>query len=1057
MGVGNPGIIYKPRFDNGGGGFVTTRPGIYNIRNSNGDLIESVNAKGNTSGKHGIKVPSNSIARGLPPGSYIENPDGTKFTPNGYGRQTHSFGNGDMQEENNFGGRPDTDGIPDEPGYNGGVGPSGGFRDTVGGGTSDGVAGVFYSPGPSAETIKQQPKIKWTSVPIENNPFVNYDKLNVRDFANEFGANNRSQIKTNFREGQGFALDALDTELAGLQKFAPAAGDLSRSQTRIDNVTNQDTRTSQVNSVLPDARGRYDAAGRALDAQGQRAATYAKGELTSDTLDRAMELGIRSRAGDQAGFSGIGPRSSQASKISDLMSADQRFQIAQYGENLTTGNIQSQQGLLRERAGLLLAPTSYAQVGNKIGPAPEVGAGRLSYQGASMLNEGTLLTPGQAVSTEVNQRQFEQQAKTRNNEFNTSNKIAVNTTNSQGQFNADSFNTSMAFNTDTFNANSRWAAKTLDYTAKLGFLSGLQAVNQGRLDNVGKASLADINGGVTANTQQQIAANTQNALLAQAIGTTPAGIGSLGSISSAGSTPPAAAGASTPAPVGNTPSVSSSGAGGTVSGGTNINTSPSNSGSGSSGDSGVSGSSSGLKSADISPNTGTPTSFTGGVQSGSSPGAFRFAAGASPPEGLVPVSKSADGSTLAVRPSDYTQDIARFAKMGGNPSATTAVIPIVRADEAIHQATGISYHQTEGFRPMSITTSGKQVYTAPGPAENADIRGGAEQAMGTNSIAQAFGISDPALATPIARAALIAGHPGTYAKLDAAYAQGGDTEVAKTLVNGLLGKKADADISDIAKKEDPLAQQLVAGALRIGELWPKMSPSQRSAAIATLAIPAASAASGKNIAAEVIPGTTGAIAKPLTLADATSLTQEGYNGFAFAKNYRQLSALGDMVLKAPGSAQQLATIATSGGFMGFGPSGSAVPVPPNYMKKVGAQAAPHLGVGAALFNSPDTVPENYQTLGMTPEGKVIGMPKNLAHTSVMSPNTNNIKSYEMARQVADGSHPAQKLWGKSSLPGIRGSNGGSAIISGMGMLHENNVDLAGAVTAYSLFNNTMGS
>jgi len=79
---------------------------------------------------------------------------------------------------------------------------------------------------------------------------------------------------------------------------------------------------------------------------------------------------VRSDAADTAGFSGIGTRSQKASKISDLMSADQRFKIAQYGENLTSQNVRDQSGLIANEANLTLAPTEYSSVGSQIKATP---------------------------------------------------------------------------------------------------------------------------------------------------------------------------------------------------------------------------------------------------------------------------------------------------------------------------------------------------------------------------------------------------------------------------------------------------------------------------------------------------------------------------------------------------------------------------------------------------------------------------------------------------------------------------------------------------------------
>ena len=153
---------------------------------------------------------------------------------------------------------------------------------------------------------------------IDTAPYKFTDTL---EFGKKFGDANRENFRTNFDQSQELGLKTLDTELKGLQSFAPAASALKREQTSLDNTFNQAQRTEQIDTTLPGARGVFDRAERTLNRQGDRAATYAQGRLTDDQLDRALELGIRSGAADTASFGGFGARSQQASRISDLQSA----------------------------------------------------------------------------------------------------------------------------------------------------------------------------------------------------------------------------------------------------------------------------------------------------------------------------------------------------------------------------------------------------------------------------------------------------------------------------------------------------------------------------------------------------------------------------------------------------------------------------------------------------------------------------------------------------------------------------------------------------------------
>ena len=259
--------------------------------------------------------------------------------------------------------------------------------------------------------------------------FANFDSIqtapykftNPFDFAKKFGEFNRTELRKNYDQSKEFGLEALDTELKGLQGFAPAAAALQRSEVALDNTFNQAERTRQIQGTLPEVPGQ-------LTRQGERAETYATGKLPSSIEDRAYEVASRSRAADLSSAGGFGAQSSVARKTSDLMSAEQRLNLSKYGDQLLTSNIGT-------KAGLLLAPTEYANAGSQIRVMPTADAATRAAQLFGEINNQTLVSTTNALSNVTQQRQFQTNLEQQTRQFNASGNFA------ESQFNASAANT----------------------------------------------------------------------------------------------------------------------------------------------------------------------------------------------------------------------------------------------------------------------------------------------------------------------------------------------------------------------------------------------------------------------------------------------------------------------------------------------------------------------------------------------------------------------------------------------------------------------------------------
>ena len=263
---------------------------------------------------------------------------------------------------------------------------------------------------------------------------ADYAMVDPAEFAREFGDINREQMRENANLSSDIALQQLETELRGLQNFVPGMAELKRSQTALDNTFNQAERDRQLAAVDPNIRAD-------LMSQRERALAFASGRVPDAIQDRALELGIRSRAADMAGAGGFGTRSSAARKASELMSAEQRIQLSAMGDNLLTTN-------LANRNTMLFAPTAFSDAGAQLNVMPTKSGAELSSAALSDINKGTILDPNQALSAQIDQNQFtsklEQEARSTNLEISSRRDIEqarlnleAGSTNVANQLNAD--------------------------------------------------------------------------------------------------------------------------------------------------------------------------------------------------------------------------------------------------------------------------------------------------------------------------------------------------------------------------------------------------------------------------------------------------------------------------------------------------------------------------------------------------------------------------------------------------------------------------------------------
>lgn len=262
------------------------------------------------------------------------------------------------------------------------------------------------------------PKAVTTKYKNIKNAGDQYAFVNPLEFGRQFGIYQRNELAQNNAQARQFALDSMDTELQGLLNYVPRSAQLKREQTSQDNLFNQQQRTQQVLSAIPDVVSDVNAV--AADAR-----KYAAGEVPNSVVDKALALGTRSAAADVAASSGFGVGSSAARKLSDLMSAKDRIGLSQYGENLLSQNA-------AQRADLFLAPTQYSNAGEQINVAPTISGSQLQQSAFGDINNRSLVDPNTSMTSVINQnqqlvnwldqtRRFNAQNRLQNDQFNANN------------------------------------------------------------------------------------------------------------------------------------------------------------------------------------------------------------------------------------------------------------------------------------------------------------------------------------------------------------------------------------------------------------------------------------------------------------------------------------------------------------------------------------------------------------------------------------------------------------------------------------------------------------
>jgi len=978
------GYIYKPQTRKGPVWITPTNEGAPTIKLSDGRIITGVRGDqrgGSFEGHEGFQWVFDNDVLGQE-GAILTS--GGKTQTLGNSNQSYRGGQfGSLQESGN-GAIGDTSGGPG--GYNPGQ-----------------VGSAFH---PSNQESKYPTPEHGVFKPIKG---AKYTPTDILKFATDFGEFNRGEMQKNRGMSKDIALDALNTELEGLQTYAPAASALKRSETNLDNVFNQSQRQRQVAKGLPGAE-------EDLLGQRDRANAFAAGGLPEGLDSNALEIGIRSRSADNSSAGGFGARSSVARKASELMSVESKIGLSQYGDQLLSSNV-------NQRANLFLAPTEYSNAGGQINVNPSFSAGQAQLATFSNLNANTTLSPGTALTADINQKQYDTSLRQQTQMYNSSGAAQMSLANA---------NITNSFSQGLFQYQ-------VGYAGAVAGAAQTDANTQLKIDQQKAYQEAVANG------QAQVQSSQQTQAVGQAAGTIISGAGTI--LNAMG--------------YGNSTGSTSSGGGygtggssGTPVTGSGINTEmgspPSSFGIGNGGSSGGGGYTS---STDVTPPGGFlnyggdtgggfsgTTSGGGGYQGGGSGGGESSSGG-----GGYQGGGSGGGESSSGDPGYYSSSLSSFNHELSQNVSTSG--PQARSlslqSNAVLSSTGISGTPSPESTNVGVDNQGKPVYSNTQLLKSSNTTTGTNMVGGLNSILEPFSSIEDKDRQALDEVARKAGDPVIAKMLDAKFESNDKKGFIDTLAENFAGEKG---------KE---AANILYSGFEIAQNWGRMSGAQKSLAMASLGIQGFKTSTGENLGdKQIIPKSD--TSPGLTVGQGLALFKEGINTYSLVKNWNQLNTLGK-VAGVTQNVSQMAKIAKSYNLLGYGVSGASVPnVKEDALTQAGYTSSPSLGIGALTGKTGSNIPPGYSLVAKSPDTQVVAPTPNVNTTTPNQVGSLLNTGAGGAAGVSLSTKNVYQNWQKngSAVGASKGAVGGSAMAAGLSKMGDTNPYILGSMVASTMMGDT---
>lgn len=614
------------------------------------------------------------------------------------------------------------------------------------------------------------------------------------------------------------------------------------------------------------------------------------------------------------------------------------------------------------KSNLLLAPTEYSDAGNQIRVMPEVGAGRLTSQNLTEANNLTTIPTQTAFAGEVQQNQFRTNQVQGTRQFNATNQLQ------NAQFNAANQNqfALTKFQYDVGFAGSVAGAAQTDFNTQFALQQ------QQRYNEIFQDALKN----------SQSAQQTQS--IFEAIGALITNFNSLKNLFTSDSS---AAKTTTTTPTGNTSTPSDGGQ----------STSP------------------------------TGSIYPSGSDVGGSSDSISVPSGNTVPDGFTGVGTGSDGSTIAVPDTSSnnfsTQAASASTGLPFSDATPKSSASMVAKSGAVLSSAGIHSSPQPGTEPAGVNTGGNPVYKSSALARSNDTSKGSATVNTLKDVLSPMGVfSNKKDADALDNISSAAGDVSFIAQLTDSF-QRGDT---KGFVNSLLTKFQQPIISKLT--DDPQNQAGLGAAFTATQLfsnWDKMSPAQRSLAVANMGLQGYKFATGENLANKFLIEDPSVPGGGLTVGQGLSLFQAGYNTYSLVKNWNQMNTI-QKIAAGTGDAAQIASLAQQFNLLGAGTEGAAVATSAEALNSVGFVSTPYIGLGAGTVPAGTAVPAGYSAVGTAASGETMIVPA--ANASSVS----YLQQGAGYTAVAAGAYQVYQGWGGGGSKGaINGAIGGSMIAAGL--------------------------
>lgn len=257
-------------------------------------------------------------------------------------------------------------------------------------------------------------------IPLTQIPQANFNFTDPLESAAATGEFNREQSAQNFATGLSRAQQIQQEELASIIQFAEGMSQFQQQLVGQENQFNQQQRIDAANAAIP---GIQDIFADRIE----RGQTLAEGRLLKTSEDEAFELAARNASAEGNVARGLGDDSIVGRSVSDQLSAQQRLGLTQLGEGFLQNSIQ-------QAAGILMDVPLKASISQRLPSQPNVPFAQVASQQQATENALTTLSPQAALSSTVQQEQFQTNLEQNTNQFN-----------ANLQFNTDKFNSSQFY------------------------------------------------------------------------------------------------------------------------------------------------------------------------------------------------------------------------------------------------------------------------------------------------------------------------------------------------------------------------------------------------------------------------------------------------------------------------------------------------------------------------------------------------------------------------------------------------------------------------------------